>query len=109
MISGDSFHLSPNSHVLNVCSPSGYNTGGQAVKNLMQVITKRITMQGVIVVHLDHKYHEEFYATIPKKLKNGEIRYTEEVTEGLDKVGEVILRVQKGDNKAKAVVKVADE
>jgi NADPH-dependent curcumin reductase CurA len=55
------------------------------------------------------KYLPEFYATIPEKLASGEIKYTEEVTRGLDKVGEVILAVQKGMNKAKAVVLVAEE
>ncbi|KAG6863917.1 hypothetical protein C0993_009911, partial [Termitomyces sp. T159_Od127] len=56
-------------------------------------------MQGFLAGILDHKYCEGFYATILRKVKNGEIKYTEEVTEGLDKIGEVILRVQKGENK----------
>ncbi|KAG5734297.1 Zinc-type alcohol dehydrogenase-like protein PB24D3.08c, partial [Termitomyces sp. T112] len=87
---------------------SGYNTGGQPVKNLMQVIAKCITLQGFSVHILETKYGTEFYEIIPKRLGSGELKYTEELTDGLDKVGEVILRVQKGENKAKAVVKVAD-
>ncbi|KAG6816652.1 hypothetical protein H0H87_004295 [Tephrocybe sp. NHM501043] len=79
-----------------------------ASNNLMLVVGKNITLQGFIVGKLEHKYRKEFYATIPKKLASGDLKYTEEVTEGLDKVGHVILRVQKGENKAKAVVKVAD-
>ena len=38
---------------------------------------------------------------------SGEIKYREEVTEGLDQVGDVVLAVQKGENRAKAVVQVA--
>ncbi|KAG6815100.1 hypothetical protein H0H93_010942, partial [Arthromyces matolae] len=87
----------------------GYNTGGQPIKNLMLVVGKSITLQGFIVGRLESKYAKEFYATIPEKLKSGELKYTEEITEGLDKVGEVILRVQKGENTAKAVIKVADQ
>jgi NADPH-dependent curcumin reductase CurA len=55
------------------------------------------------------QYLPEFYATIPGKLASGEIKYAEEVTRGLDKVGEVILAVQRGTNKAKAIVLVAEE
>ncbi|KAG6887241.1 hypothetical protein C0992_013193 [Termitomyces sp. T32_za158] len=84
------------------------NVGARFI-NLMQVVAKRITIQGFPFDDLQDKYQKEFYATIPEKLKSGKIKHKEEVTEGLDKVGEVILRVQKGENKAKAVVKVADE
>ncbi|KAG6843619.1 hypothetical protein H0H87_002421 [Tephrocybe sp. NHM501043] len=79
------------------------------MEDLMLVAGKNITVQGFTVGKLEHKYREEFYATIPKKLARGELKYTEEVTEGLDKVDDVILRVQKGENKAKAVIKVADQ
>jgi len=55
------------------------------------------------------KYLPEFYTTIPAKLVSGEIKYAEERTHGLDKMGDVILAVQKGTSKAKAVVVVAEE
>ncbi|KAF8062309.1 hypothetical protein FPV67DRAFT_266233 [Lyophyllum atratum] len=87
---------------------SGYNGGGKPINNLMLVIAKSLSMNGFIVGTLEHKYEAEFYATVPAKLASGELKYTEEVTEGLDKVGDVILAVQKGTNKAKAVIKVAD-
>jgi NADPH-dependent curcumin reductase CurA len=66
-------------------------------------------MTGFIILHLESKFKDEFYDVIPQKLANGEFKYTEEVTKGLDKVGEVILNVQKGKNKAKAVIQVAEE
>jgi hypothetical protein len=75
----------------------------------MQVIGKDITIRGFIVGRTLPKYLKEFYDTVPAKLASGELKYTEEVTRGLDKVGDVILAVQKGTNKAKAVVHVADE
>ena len=40
---------------------------------------------------------------------SGEIKYREEITVGLDKVGDVILAVQKGENKAKAIIQVAND
>ncbi|KAG6917865.1 hypothetical protein DXG01_000635 [Tephrocybe rancida] len=83
------------------------NIGARFI-NLMSVVGKSITIQGFVIGRLGAKYDAEFYATIPKKLASGELKYTEEITEGLEKVGDVILRVQKGENTAKAVVKVAD-
>ena len=66
-------------------------------------------MNGFIVFDLEPKYDAEFYATIPAKLASGELKYTEEVTKGLDKVGDVIVSVQRGTNKAKAVIEVAEQ
>ncbi|KAG5350160.1 hypothetical protein C0989_012455 [Termitomyces sp. Mn162] len=86
---------------------SGYNAD-MPIHNLLNVVAKSISMNGFIVFRLEHKYEEEFYATIPQKVASGKLKYTEEVTEGLDKVGDVILAVQKGQNKAKAVIRVAD-
>jgi hypothetical protein len=65
-------------------------------------------MRGFIQGRHSDKYREEFYATIPEKLAKGEIRYTEEITRGLDKVGDVVLAVQMGSNTGKAVVVVAE-
>ncbi|KAJ7250635.1 hypothetical protein C8J57DRAFT_677633 [Mycena rebaudengoi] len=88
---------------------SGYNTGQQGIKNLGMMLSKSIIMYGVFVFHLMPKYDEEFYATVPERLAKGEIKYTEEVSRGLDKIGDVMLGVQKGTNKAKAVIVVSDE
>ncbi|KAG5644330.1 hypothetical protein DXG03_008689 [Asterophora parasitica] len=79
------------------------------IQNLSLVTGKSLSINGFIVSRLHHKYEEDFYATIPGKIASGEIKYSEEITSGLDKVGDVILAVQKGTNKAKAVIKVADE
>jgi len=66
-------------------------------------------MNGFIVFHLEGKYNEEFYKTLPPLVASGKIKFQEEVSNGLESVGDVILAVQKGTNKAKAVVHVADE
>ncbi|KAF9464072.1 hypothetical protein BDZ94DRAFT_1257474 [Collybia nuda] len=88
---------------------SAYNGNGKPIQNLFLVIGKSISMHGFIVFRLEEKYIEEFYATVPAKLASGEIKYTEEIVRGLDAVGEAMLSVQKGTNKAKLVVVVADE
>ncbi|KAJ7478380.1 hypothetical protein FB451DRAFT_1351027 [Mycena latifolia] len=88
---------------------SGYNTGYQGIKNLHQTFAKSLTINGLLHNHLLPKYNKEFYATIPRALAHGEIKYKEDVSKGLETVGDVILRVQEGKNTGKAVVVVAEE
>lgn len=66
-------------------------------------------MYGFTVVNLEDKYRDDFLRTIPPKLVSGELQHMEYLLHGLDKVGEGILAVQKGVNRGKAVVVVAEE
>ncbi|KAG2009421.1 alcohol dehydrogenase [Coprinopsis cinerea AmutBmut pab1-1] len=88
---------------------AGYNTGGQPVKNLMYVVGKSISMHGFIVSRLEHKYEDKFYEEVPALVAKGDLKYREQVFDGLQSVGDAILAVQKGTNKAKAVIKVASD
>ncbi|TFK22693.1 alcohol dehydrogenase, partial [Coprinopsis marcescibilis] len=69
---------------------------------------KSITIQGLLVHHLQAKYDEEFYNVVPEKLANGELKYKEHIWDGLESVGEAILAVQKGLNTAKAIIRVSE-
>ncbi|KAF4617604.1 hypothetical protein D9613_006281 [Agrocybe pediades] len=89
---------------------SGYNNpAAAAVRNLFHVVAKSISMHGFIVSRLHAKYDDEFYKTLPPLVASGKIKHREDVWNGLESVGDVMLAVQKGTNKAKAVVHVADE
>ncbi|KAJ7465352.1 hypothetical protein B0H11DRAFT_2307976, partial [Mycena galericulata] len=88
---------------------SGYNTGSQGIKNLNLTYTKSLTIHGVAVFRLTPQYDAEFYATVPAQLASGALKYSEDVAHGLDKVGDVILAVQTGANRGKAVVVIAEE
>ena len=79
------------------------------MKNMHYVFAKSITLYGFTVLRLLPKYQDQFYKEIPSLVVSGKINHREHVWEGLDKVGEAILAVQKGENKAKAVVHVADD
>lgn len=78
-------------------------------QNLNQMFAKSLTMYGILVFRLQPKYDKEFYEVIPSALASGELKYTEDVSRGLETVGDVILRVQEGRNTGKAVVIVAEE
>ncbi|KAH8818706.1 alcohol dehydrogenase [Flagelloscypha sp. PMI_526] len=87
-----------------------YNTTPYHVKNLMQIVSKGITLYGFIIFRdLTHKWDAEFWRVMPDKVAKGEIKTKEDITSGLEKVGDVILAVQKGLNVGKAVVVVAEE
>ncbi|KAJ7648375.1 alcohol dehydrogenase [Mycena polygramma] len=88
----------------------GYNKGYTPIKNMHLVFGKSLTISGLLIFHLENaETDKEFYETIPPLLASGELKYKEEVTRGLDKVGDVILSVQQGRNTGKAVVVVAEE
>ncbi|KAJ7841481.1 alcohol dehydrogenase [Mycena olivaceomarginata] len=88
---------------------SGYNNAGQPVKNTGLIFAKRLHIHGFLVLDLSPKYTAAFRAEFVPKLASGEFKFTEDVTRGLDKVGDVLVAVQKGTNTGKAVVVVADE
>lgn len=71
------------------------------------VYTKALTMNGFIATWLAPELDKEFYEVMPKAVAEGAIEWREEIWDGLAEVGNAILAVQKGKNKAKAVVKVA--
>ncbi|KAJ7844817.1 alcohol dehydrogenase [Mycena leptocephala] len=102
-------HAALHGRILECGTISGYNTGYEPVMNIHLTWAKSLTISGILIFHLQDKYDEEFYATIPKAIAAGEIKYTEEVSRGLESVGDAILRVQQGKNVAKAVVVVAEE
>ena len=89
---------------------SGYNTKDvYTVKNLFEIIPKELHIHGILVMSLLPKYVQAFYSEIPARIASGELKYTEDLTEGLENGGQAILDVQSGKNKGKSVVRVARE
>ncbi|KAJ7912899.1 hypothetical protein B0H13DRAFT_2250895 [Mycena leptocephala] len=87
---------------------SGYNNGYQPMKNPSLIVFKSMHFHGFMVSTLRPKYTAQFRAEVVPKLVSGEFKFSEDITRGLDKVGDVLLAVQKGTNTGKAVVVVAD-
>ncbi|CAK5276477.1 unnamed protein product [Mycena citricolor] len=88
---------------------TGYNGAPQPITKWDQIFARTLHIHGLLVFALLPKYVAQFYETVPPLIAQGKIKYREDVTKGLDKVGEVILAVQKGGNTGKAVVVVAEE
>ncbi|EJU01637.1 alcohol dehydrogenase [Dacryopinax primogenitus] len=85
------------------------NVGGKMRLNLDELIYRSIKMIGFVVNRLRSKYQSDFYATAPGMVARGELKYQEDVTEGWEAVGEAFVRLMKGQNVGKAIVRVAEE
>lgn len=88
---------------------SQYNSEPAKVNNLMQIVAKELKIFGFIVSSLLPKYRAEFYATVPRWLAEGKLKYLEDAKHGLALAGEAILDVQSGKNHGKSVVIVAED
>lgn len=88
---------------------SGYNGQAPPVKNLMYIVSKQLKIYGFLVFALSAKYEDEFYKVVPRQIANGEIKYTEDIKNGLQYAGHAIYEVQAGKNKGKSVILVAEE
>ncbi|KZT03632.1 NAD(P)-binding protein [Laetiporus sulphureus 93-53] len=89
---------------------SGYN-GEQpyTVKNLSYIVGKQLRISGFIVTSLHEKHLADFHKEIPRKVASGEIKHKEDVSKGLESVGQAILDVMTGKNKGKKVILVSEE
>ncbi|KAL4193792.1 hypothetical protein AMTRI_Chr06g178660 [Amborella trichopoda] len=80
----------------------------EGIHNLMYLISKRIRMEGFIVVDYWHLY-PQFLETTIKGIKEGKIVYVEDIIEGLENAPSALIRLFTGKNVGKQVVVVAHE
>ncbi|WP_020662978.1 NADP-dependent oxidoreductase [Amycolatopsis benzoatilytica] len=77
-----------------------------APRNLVQIIAKRITIRGLLV--LDH-WHlmKDFVAEFAPKVAAGEIKYSETVVDGIRNAPEAFLGLLSGANTGKMLVRIS--
>lgn len=73
--------------------------------NLLQINTKKLTMQGFIV--MDYwEYYGEFVEQMGQWIKEGKVKSEETVYEGLENAAEAFIGLFEGKNKGKMLVKI---
>jgi NADPH-dependent curcumin reductase CurA len=78
----------------------------EGIHNLMNIVGKRVLMQGFIVS--DHyARRQEFHAEMGGWVKQGRIRYREDVTQGIENAPAAFIGMLKGENFGKAVIEIA--
>jgi len=81
------------------------------IKNLMNVVSKRLTIRGFIVGDKDFgpKYAKKHNEFVSKWLHEGSFKALTSVTEGIDNAPEGLVGMLQGKNFGKAVLRIADE
>jgi NADPH-dependent curcumin reductase CurA len=69
---------------------------------------RQTKIQGFLVDFHEGKYRDEFYATIPKLVKEGKLKHKEHLIKGLELAGHVLRDQQTGANEGKSVIVVAE-
>ncbi|KAF9115729.1 hypothetical protein BGX27_006676 [Mortierella sp. AM989] len=88
---------------------SQYNsTEPYGIRNLMQVVSKRLTIRGFIVADFHEQYFADFFREVRELLLNGKIIYRVDEAKGIEAAPEAFVGLLKGKNFGKQVVKVAD-
>ncbi|KAJ8087197.1 hypothetical protein PM082_006027 [Marasmius tenuissimus] len=85
------------------------NKNGTNLKNLWTVFGRSLHIHGFLVFDLAPKWQEDFYKVVPQKIASGELKHREDITKGLENVGQALVDVQRGNNFGKKVILVADD
>jgi len=86
---------------------SQYNTTNpEPIHNLIQLIFKRIRMQGFVVMDSIAEYQERFFKDVTAWLNDGSVVYKEDVAVGIEKAPEAFVGMLQGKNFGKQVVKI---
>lgn len=75
--------------------------------NSMYIVTKRIQLDGFIIMdHMD--FEETFLKDVTPLLVNGQVKYKEDIVNGIENTPQALIDVLRGKNFGKMVVHVAD-
>ncbi|KAJ5167348.1 oxidoreductase zinc-binding dehydrogenase family [Penicillium canariense] len=86
---------------------SQYNSAPYPIKNIHNVLVKRVTMRGFIVSDpgMGDKYAKEHQERVQKWIKDGSFKALTHETVGVDNAAEGLVGIFYGKNKGKAVLK----
>ena len=76
-------------------------------KNYMQLVIRRCTMQGFIVIDYMHQAGEAIQE-LSGWIQSGELKHAEDIEEGIENTPKTFLRLFEGKNLGKQLLKIAD-
>jgi NADPH-dependent curcumin reductase CurA len=86
---------------------STYNGGGEGVRNLSNLIYKRVRMQGFVASDFGH-LNAAFLADMTGWLKSGQVKYQETVLDGFERAPEGLIGLFEGLNAGKMLIRITD-
>lgn len=80
------------------------------IANLIEVIFRRLTMRGfqVLDAEMGGKYTKEHQENFKKWIRDGSLKPSTTLTDGIDSAVEGFVGMLKGQNNGKAVLKIAE-
>ncbi|KAJ3410363.1 hypothetical protein HDV05_003866 [Chytridiales sp. JEL 0842] len=85
---------------------SQYNGAGYGLKNTMNIVGKRLLLQGFIVSDYYAEMQEQFVKDVSNWVKEGKLVYRETIVEGIENIPKTLVGLFTGDNFGKAIVKL---
>ncbi|KAK2640027.1 hypothetical protein Ddye_027822 [Dipteronia dyeriana] len=76
------------------------------VQNLVNILYKRIHMEGFVVFDYMSQYYKFLDVAVPS-IREGKIDYVEDIVEGLENAGATLVQLSSGTNVGKVVIVVA--
>jgi NADPH-dependent curcumin reductase CurA len=86
---------------------STYNGGGEGVRNLSNMIYKRVRMEGFVATDFAH-LNAAFLADMTGWLKTGRIKYQETLLQGFERAPEGLIGLFEGRNTGKMLILIKD-
>ena len=89
---------------------SQYNveTPAPGARNLRFMLVHRARMEGFLVSDFTDRWNEGL-KRLSRWVRDGKIKYREDMVEGLENAPDGFMRLMRGENFGKLVVKIADE
>ncbi|XP_022899571.1 2-alkenal reductase (NADP(+)-dependent)-like [Olea europaea var. sylvestris] len=84
------------------------NDGKRAAPNMLDVVYKRITIQGFLANDF-MKLYPDFLSTMMENLRTGKMKALTDISYGLENVPSAFIGLFRGDNIGKKIVQIADE
>ena len=75
---------------------------------MRSILTKRLTIRGFIVIDFADQ-QPEFIAEVAPLVRDGRIKYREDIVDGLENAPRALIGLLKGENFGKMIVRVAPE
>ena len=90
--------------------PSGTDARGALMARGKQVFSERgVSVRDLFVGDFVEKHHDEFLAYVAPLVRDGRIRYREDIRQGLESVPACFAEMLRGDNFGKMIVQVAPD
>jgi NADPH-dependent curcumin reductase CurA len=88
---------------------AGPDPGPDRLPGLMQqILTKRLTMRGFIVADFASQF-PQFLAEMSQWLRQGQIKYKEDITDGLENAPRELIGLLRGENFGKKIIRVSQD